>query len=200
MSDPVSAHLVGELVHAEVIDVAEIEELLAFIQTNKKNLTKTLLISQINKIGVTKQLEALKITSDDQGNVTNNVRLAAAQLSITSPSQASSTNKVLFRVAATGLVGHFLPLEPNPTSLIETLRLNSPAVEARKAWTKVLHAVAESFNHLINNQFRPAVQRLIEAIKAGDTTEKLNSHMVLLNQNIELLEKAVQNVDADFEN
>lgn len=79
MSDPVSAHLVGELVHAEVIDVetavidlAEIEKLLAFIQTNKKNLTKTLLISQINKIGVTKQLEALKITSDDQGNVTNN--------------------------------------------------------------------------------------------------------------------------------
>lgn len=124
----------------------------------------------------------------------------AAQLSITSPSQVSSTNKVLFCVAATGLVRHFLPLEPNPTSLIETLRLNSPAVEARKAWTKVLHAVAESFNHLINNQFRPAVQRLIEAVKAGDTTEKLNSHMVLLNQNIELLEKAVQNVDADFEN
>lgn len=192
--------VVVEPINAEVvlIDEEEIKELIHFINTNRHNLTKELLITEIDKIGLSRQLDSLRIISDEHAQQSTMARNSAVNLAVTSPTQHSAVSRRIFQAAAADLIRQFLPTEPNPDELIRVLRLTPPT--QRIAWTRVLHSIAASFEAMITFHLRPALQRLVEAFTAGDTAERLNTHLVLLNQNVEALDKAIQNVGADLEN
>ena len=146
---------------------------------------------------MTKQLQALSVVADGQGQRSTQARVASVDLSMTSPNQRPYENQRIFIAAATDLVQQFLPTEPNPDAFIQILRGTAPT--PRMAWTRVLQSVAVSFEQMVNYQIRPALQRLIEAFRAGDTTHSLNSHLILLKQNVEALDKAIHNVNVDFD-
>lgn len=175
---------------AVAIDEDRINELLDFINTNRTALTKKMLVAELNKLGIHQQLLEMRSNVEEESKQALLTRAATGDMSVASPNQRHEINRRSFSTAAIDLVRRFLPLESNPLAFVETLRLTSPT--PRVAWTTILHAIVSSFDSVLSFQIRPGLERLAESFKAGDSIEKLNSHLVLLNQNVEDLDKTIR--------
>lgn len=192
---PVKAEAVPEAVEARVLDPTVVNELIEFLQINKKNVTKATIVRELEELSVVGRVHQLSYQLNSLAAAVNEDKVAAEKLLATSPALRKKTDQATFQDSARHLARNL----SNRRDVVNEMSAARPS--QRVAWSSVVASVNQTTARALfkDRGIMSCLRALIDAVRdMSRSSGKVTTNVGLLGQNLNALADEIHAIQEDF--